>query len=98
MVALQRAIDTPVIFVRYNPDEFKDDKGAHFPKSRGDSRDKFAVELIMHMLARSTERSAPPFDVQLCVAYLNYDGQQLNVPQIFSIDYDAGAIARVPFA
>jgi hypothetical protein len=92
MIIIQQIFNLPVIFVRYNPDEYTDYEGIRCPASVGDDRDRIAATFVKGLIRKYSENTQALHG--LYVSYLYYNGQKPGVADSFSIDTDARKITR----
>jgi len=79
----------PLVFIRYNPDNFRDHLGTLVRgKQINKDREKILVDLIMRLLNKKDE--LPP----LSVIHLFYDGYDY-IPQQISLDYFSNSVMNL---
>lgn len=98
MIAIQSILKIPVIFIRYNPDEYTDATGVRRPKACGRNRYITAANYarrIMNKLPVEKPAKGDPLCLRgLYVAYLYYNGQQPDVGDAFHVDVKARKATR----
>ena len=98
MIAIQCIMGVPVIFIRYNPDEYVNADRVRCPKARG--RDRYVIAAnyardIMNKLPTEKPAEDDPLRLRgLYVAYLYYNGQRPGIGDAFHVDVGTRNVSR----
>lgn len=85
MILIQKSLNKPTIFIRYNPDAFMDNNNVQHAGTHMRLHNAKALELLQ-CVQHTVEDFR--FNSPLYIAYLYYDGQKDGTPDAFEVDYE----------